>query len=129
MAEFKVGEIVDITITGAQVIGIDGGGIGDLEVSYSTDLGIYEAVLAIDTPAVNVARVTPAGWPPRPGDLWKDGHGSFWFAFWGADACEVFMVPSDPARGELNTPMPDRVRSLVGPLTLVHREERGEATQ
>jgi hypothetical protein len=72
---------------------------------------------------VAIERINPAEWPPQPGDLWRDRHGSTWFAFWGLDAGRVFMVPNNPVRGELNTPTPNAVMESVGPLALVHREE------
>jgi hypothetical protein len=117
VSDFKPGEIVDITITGARVIGVDGNGIGDLEVSYSTDLGTYEAVFAIDTPAVNVARVAPAEWPPQVGDVWRDTRGeTHWVT--GSKQYGAEHLYSRDGKGH----RPDVVNQRFGPLTLVHRE-------
>lgn len=125
MPEFKSGEIVDVTIKGVRVDDQHPDGTVTIIADHS-DGGTATWQMP---PQAAIGRVAPAEWPPQPGDLWKDEHGSFWFAFWGADACEVFMVPSDPARGELNTPMPDRVLLMVGPLTLVHREDQAEVSE
>lgn len=123
MSGFQPGDIVRITIDARVAQPRAGQSENDLTIQYRAELGMYEGTIAIDSEAVKVERTAPPDWPPRPGDLWRDRHGTTWFAFYGIDAREVFMVPADPVSGPLSTPQPDVVLSKVGPLTLVHREE------
>lgn len=73
-------------------------------------------------PGVTVERVAPDEWPPRTGDLWRDGGGDLWFAVTdggGRVSGLVFVMPSEDG-----VPSdPDRVNRDHGPLTLVHRED------
>ncbi|NUR25552.1 MAG: hypothetical protein HOV83_06835 [Catenulispora sp.] len=118
MNDFYPDEIFDITIKGARVISVAHNGWVRFDVP-----GGPRHEIAPYSDAFTVERVAPAEWPPQPGDLWRDRNGSTWFAFYGLEAREVFMIPRDPVRGPLVTPTPDDVMTNVGPLSLVHREE------
>ncbi|TDD31678.1 hypothetical protein E1287_25800 [Actinomadura sp. KC06] len=116
----KRGDLIDVTIKGVRFNEQDGHGCVSI---IAVDCLDGERANWRMPPQAEVTRVAPAEWPPRPGDKWRDRHGSAWFAFYGLEAREVFMIPADPVRGPLSTPTPDEVLSKVGPLTLVHRED------
>jgi hypothetical protein len=122
VSEFRPGEIVDITIKGARVQRCED---DSLEYEYRTELGSFEAVVAVDSPGVTVERVAPAEWPPQPGDLWRDKIGETWFAF--RDKGVSLMVPSYPVNASRGGRNPDTVLEKLCPLTLVYREG-GEAS-
>lgn len=121
MSSFKPGEIVDITIKGARV-----------EWANSTDMNVW-AVDEVDPDTgvnlgeqitishaaenVTIERVAPAEWPPRPGDLWRDGEGDVWFAVEDRDGDVHFR-----ATGDTYAPT-DWAAKHYAPLTLVHRED------
>jgi hypothetical protein len=113
-AEYRPGEVVDITIKGARVDRVDGRWLGCL-------LGAYRVTVPLDGPRVTVERVAPAEWPPQPGDLWKDRNESVWFALRQRNR-GVRLVPGDPV-GPLVGYDSDDVMAKVGPLILVRREE------
>jgi hypothetical protein len=82
--KYAVGEIVDITIKGARVVG-NASHNGFMTVSYLVDdpashhdaLGPARAQAPIQEGyAVTVDRVAPAEWPPRVGDIWGMRGGS-----------------------------------------------------
>lgn len=116
MTEFKAGEIVDITIKGVRIDDVNTDGTVNIIAEHS-DGG--PATWGMPPQAL-VERVAPAGWPPQPGDLWRDRVGEPWFAFndKGAD----LMVPAYPVNASRGGRMPDTVLEKLGPLTLVHRE-------
>lgn len=72
MTGFRVGETVNITITGAVVRDV-----ADV-LGVTTPNG---ASLLIDptSDAVTVERVHPSEWPPKPADVWLDRDGDPWF--------------------------------------------------
>lgn len=125
MSEFKSGDVVDITIKGVRINEVDQHGCISIIAKDCFDGQPASWRLP---PQAAVVRVAPAEWPPKPGDKWRDRHGSAWFAFYGLEAREVFMIPADPVRGPLSTPTPDEVMHKVGPLTLVHREEEQDGS-
>lgn len=117
MSDFKPGEIVDITIKGAQVDEVGRNGLHVVMPNGTTahiELSNYEGI--------TIERVAPAEWPPRPGDLWRDQHGAVWFA---ADLVDdggdpaIYMLASREDRQVA----PDYCNETYGPLTLVHRED------
>lgn len=117
MSDYKVGEVVDITIKGARIIEVSGQSI---VYTYPGLHTLARSAVAPDAEAVTVERVAPAEWPPRKGDLWRDRQGDLWFARiadgddWSTLVltCDVPYAFSDP----------DKVLATYAPLTLVHRE-------
>ena len=78
MSAFQPGEIVDVQIKGGIVD--HSGDPGHLRVSLPdrwSDI-ILEFPLR---PGVTVERVAPANWPPQPGDVWREGDGTEYFAY------------------------------------------------
>lgn len=113
MSEFKPGEIVDITIKGARVVDVAHLKDCEVGVSFECDYGEYGWAIPLGPPEVTVERVSPAEWPPRPGDVWLDAEGRAWTALRGR------MFPVTSTRGE----SADAALAIYGPLTLVHRED------
>jgi hypothetical protein len=112
VSDFRVNEVVNIAIEGARVDEVVKNGIHVVMPNGATasiELSNYEGL--------TVERAAPPGWPPLLGDLWRDKHGSVWFAL----GRPVLMIPGDPV-GDLGGYEPDKVLAKVGPLTLAHRE-------
>jgi hypothetical protein len=73
MADFKIGELINVTMRGLRIESID-------------DVGIAQCSLPGEAwrPTVNlraevdIERVAPEQWPPRHGDLWCDASGRLW---------------------------------------------------
>jgi hypothetical protein len=123
VSDFKPGEIVDITIKGARVVGVHHSLTIDIPNPHDGVTGGDARVvdLPIGWDAVTVERVPPAEWPPQPGDLWKEEvDGALWFAQ-GFGASQMAMLPAH-VRGNTDCALPDYVLETFGPLTLVHRE-------
>lgn len=108
---FQVGEIVDITLTGVRITRTNR---ADELVEYQYPDGGSGMVTVTGNPGLNVARVAPAEWPPRPGDVWHDAKGRPWMA-----VARKWMYPASGAREEAH----EQVLAGYGPMTLVHREE------
>jgi hypothetical protein len=122
MAEYGIGEIVDITITGARVkavltgintpvtLVIDGEVLGKDVVDFEVDT---------DAERVTITRLAPAEWPPQIGDLWRGKR--LWFTRADGYGNPIFISGgNDPSRDV------DSINQDEGPLTLVHREEASE---
>ncbi|MEU8278171.1 hypothetical protein ACFYOK_37610 [Microbispora bryophytorum] len=127
MADFQVGEVVDITIKGARVkeVCYHGDGNGpDVRFTYEAKDGeAWPNAVWADAPTVTVTRVAPAEWPPRAGDLWHDCAGDPWFA--------AHEDLDEPIRliGRSGLPHPggpDELLRAWGPMTLVHRQAEAE---
>lgn len=114
--EFRRGELVDVTIKGARVLEA-----GDqvLHIAYPTSSfnNDAEVYLRHDMDAVVVERVAPAGWPPRPGDLWRTADGDLLFCAENLDCSDQMFFDQ---RG--NDLFASSVLRKCGPLTLIHRE-------
>jgi hypothetical protein len=52
----------------------------------------YKLVLPLSSPDLTVERVAPAEWPPRRGDVWRDGDGGLWF---GVDLAGTVTLRGD----------------------------------
>lgn len=121
MADFQIGEVVDVTIKGARVSSTYGLSWNDEDMGTMLVFRTCEhttcqaGMVNIGDPGVTVERVAPAEWPPQKADLWRDRSGDLWFA---VDDGEVWLT-SDGYEREIS----DWVRSNYGPLTLVYREE------
>lgn len=63
---YRVGELVNVAIMGARVMGIDDVGLVRLSI------GNWQPIVNLRTAGVTVTRVAPADWPPRAGDVWND---------------------------------------------------------
>ena len=119
MTTFQPGEIVDITIKGARVKSF-----APLAMSCTVDG--YRVVVYRDSPEIAyeppviIERVAPAGWPPQPGDLWRDKHDALWFIY---QRPAINALGGRTANGARWTD--DATAELLdacGPLTLVRRE-------
>jgi hypothetical protein len=111
MSDFKSGDIVNIAIKGARVVRGDEDG---LTVDLTPD-GPSTQVYLPWGPELDVERVAPAEWPPRPGDLWRDANGMLYLG----------MQPFDDGRVEVVNVGGDYVEAdelLHRKPTLVHRE-------
>jgi hypothetical protein len=119
MSDFRIGEIVDVTIKGSRVVGI---GYDDrfdspwLRVAIPIGDDEMHGRIHLDAPGITVERVAPAKWPPQPGDLWRDNGGTLWFAV-EDDHGTVTLTCS----GRNRRPAAD-ILALYAPLTRVHRE-------
>jgi hypothetical protein len=124
--EFGPGEVVDITIRGVRV---GGRGVPQDPRRLCVDLGPWDdgvnqgrewfLTIPASVDSVTITRVAPPEYPPRAGDLWRDGNGRLWFVAYGAVGLTAQTTSRDcVAARELL----DRV---AGPLTLVHREPDG----
>ena len=126
MTTYQLGEIVDITIKGVRVTEVATAADGHLVMAAET--GLVGLNVYPDDPAVTVTRVAPPDWPPRPGDLWRDGHRSLWFTSRRTEGLgwrDVFL-PAFDDNATIVIFAVDALRELPG-LTLVHREpEAGE---
>lgn len=133
MTEYQHGEIVNITIKNARV-GIKG--VDSDPRRLYVDLGAWDdgvnkgrewgMTFPTTVESVTVERVAPAEWPPQPGDVWRDRHGTRWFATDIADYDEASnRVVSMVSQGSYSygEPRPaDALNAQYGPLTLVYRE-------
>lgn len=122
MPDFKIGEVVNITIEGVRIT----------RPRMATGVTILDkhGVPHVMPPQAAVTRVAPADWPPRPGDLWHDRNGCPWFAADIHDEAEtdeenLVLIPV----WELSGFAPDPVIQKYGPLTLVHREGAEDETE
>lgn len=124
MSDYKPGEIVDITIRGARVLanGTDDLGRPFLEFTHGEQNVL--AAVERDDHAVTIERVTPAEWPPQPGDLWRDSDGDVWFAYglvFDGDGLKALRCANGAK--VLGPWGSDDVNQQYGPLVLVHRED------
>lgn len=116
MSDYQPGDIVDITIKGARVSRFDATDdlltIGYGDHNFATTLDIRPTVAVVE-------RVAPPKWPPRPGDLWRDGHGILWFASAVPPDDELRMHSASGGRWSIG-----HVGQLDdnAPWTLVHRQ-------
>lgn len=132
MNDYKIGEIVDITIKGARVIGTNA--LNGAPTIVDEHGGEYPM-----PPQAAIERVAPAEWPPQVGDLWRDRHGHLHFAAYYApdyddredsrgidsDGVRVVLLPqclSDGCDPGHQMYRPETANQHNGPLTLVHRE-------
>lgn len=132
------GDIVDVTLKGVRVTHVEPARDGFSATVYVAiprpDGGDYNTIaLCALSPALTVTtveRAAPADWPPRPGDLWRDGDLDLWFAttahvyqhgpegdFPAVPVVELVHAGGGPSR------KPDEVNRECGPLELVHREQ------
>lgn len=124
-ADYRPGELVKVTIRG-RVHALANATGYVLALDYDTSDGIeHQMRIITDSPSVTVERVAPAEWPPRPGDLWRDRHGSVWFAFRDPRGW-VLMQAGDPTSDQ--KPQPETVITKHGPLELMHREPEAGAS-
>lgn len=123
MTEFKPGEIVDITIKGAQVA-LWMPSLSELTVESSADVNSDQTTFDLTSDQVTVERGNPTEWPPKPRDVWRDRDGDLWIA---RDCGEnlVALVSSIVGKGgfPFGATSVGRLLDRYGPLTLVHREE------
>lgn len=127
--EPQVGDLVDITIKGVRVHGADHREYGrSVIVLIPTGDGrtattrVWPQLPAVAIEVVEPA--TPAAWPPRLGDLWRDRDQELWF---GIDVRDVDN-PSTPLVelvhvGGGSGRHPAEVNREFGPLTFVRREQ------
>jgi hypothetical protein len=120
---YTVGELVDVTIRGARVLGVskkwaskftEPPALLDLEVSED-----WHPVIDVRAPGVTVARVAPAEWPPRPADVWYDRNNSPWAVLGDAADGSVEMRLVWDRRGQWLDPA--EVLGAVGPMRLEYR--------
>jgi hypothetical protein len=121
--EFKVGELVDITIRCARVVpaAVDPDAMPYIKVHVGTEEFLME--IPVSSLAVTVERVAPAEWPPVAGDLWRDARGGLWFAhvvLTRGGQREMRLQPHHESDDGYWTPW--RLLAERGPLALVHRE-------
>jgi len=124
MSNYQPGEIVDITIRGARILPPSYPG-APLRVAYHEVSPGVQSTITIpyaDSDAVTVERVTPAQWPPRPGDLWRDSAGRVWFGAGYEDLGDMRVLLVSQDQYSLGSDLPDHINQEHGPMTLVHRE-------
>lgn len=123
---FAHGDIVNVTISGARVVGFPSDVLCteyDLASPWMDDAKTFKNNLVLNAPGLTVERVAPAEWPPRPGDLWRDNHGALWFASESQpDAGDLRMHTATGTRWSVGH---DGQLEDNGPWTLVYREDSG----
>lgn len=117
--QYKPGDFVNITIERALVAEsrFDDG----LRIEYDGDA----AELPLG-PSITVELADPAGWPPEPGDLWRDHDGHVWLTCAVGDG-ETSVLTMICAAGAADRSH-EQLRKRFGPLKLVHREGATDAT-
>ncbi|MFD1940563.1 hypothetical protein ACFSKW_54830 [Nonomuraea mangrovi] len=130
--ELKVGDIVDITITGARVTDLDPpynkkhGRAVQVAISGKNREEAKGAVWTeLDAITIQIVETAPpAEWPPQVGDLWRDRDGDLWFGVDVRDyddpstpVVELVHAHGGPSRN------PAEVNREFGPFTLVRREQ------
>ncbi|MFF5261290.1 hypothetical protein ACFY4C_20300 [Actinomadura viridis] len=115
MADYKIGEVVDITIKGARVV-LWAPQTCELTVESRADANSDQTTYDLASDQITVERADPEWWPPRPGDLLREGDGLVWFAF--ADGSNVSYRTAYSERMEHQEAWEKRHE-----LTLVHRED------
>lgn len=55
------------------------------------DSGMVVGPIPIDAPDVTAEQLPPVGWPPRPGQSWKDDDGVIWAAA-KDDGGDIFLL-------------------------------------
>lgn len=113
--EFAVGEVVDIHIIGAKVMGTDDVGLMRVLV------GNWQPIINLRNDGVAVERVAPAGWPPQAGDVWKDSNDEEWFASTRTATSPVELFLADFSSSMAMEP--DDLAEKFGPVRLVRRRE------
>lgn len=134
------GDIVDVTLKGVQVTHVEPAVPGFSAVVYvsvpKTDKvggGGNTIFLHANSPHVTATvaeRAAPTNWPPRAGDLWRDGDRDLWFA----TTAHVYQhgpdgdFPATPVvelvhAGGNRSRKPDEVNRDYGPMELVRREQ------
>lgn len=132
MNDYKIGEIVSITIREARVTNSYPQTLRDRDMSVLNRstvlvvdyLGGTERSLAVnvDAPNVSVEKVAPAEWPPRIGDVWTDRNGRPWFAIDATDENnEGLLELHGISTYVYGSTSPEHVNRQYGPMTLVQR--------
>jgi hypothetical protein len=118
-ARFERGELVDVVIKGARVDSVEAD-TDSLTVYYRPGHSetTFDTVTLMLGGVVEVTRVAPKEWPPRPGDVWQGADGKDWFACGGTSGSDVWLVPAQAGRGAVAEGV---VLADHGPLTLTHR--------
>lgn len=129
MSGFQLGEHIRATID-ARVVAVGAEG-HDNDVTPTVQVVAHDAggaeyfvTLPAEWTSVQFERTAPPEWPPRAGDLWRDRHGSVWFAvdvhdIDKTDKPEIVMVLAY----EDYRKAADQLNQRNGPMTLVHRED------
>jgi len=128
---FRVGEVVDVAISGATVV-------DTTDTTILVRTGSQAPVcIPVNAAGVTVARVAPAQWPPMVGDLWEDCRGDRWLCqqysdHW--DNLQLRMVPTDADSHPTVDMTQAGLLHSYGPVTLLSRDPRlskeaGEATR
>ena len=108
------GDIVNVTIKGVRVIGVNALTGAPTIVDEHGDQWPMP-------PQAAVKLVAPAQWPPQHRDVWRDGDGDLWIAR------VLLSTHDDRTRIEMHGVgddffAADTMLAKYGPLTLVHRE-------
>lgn len=107
-----VGELVDVTITGARVALMD-----TYAYTLVDNKGRELALPRQFAGATLAAAAVPAQWPPQIGDIWEDREGDRYFAIDNQPG--VGLV--EQVGGGINDP--DDLHEMYGPLRLIYCED------
>jgi hypothetical protein len=111
--KLTTGELVNVTIKGARVAGID-----ETQARIGLAVGTSDAAsVPLNAPGVTVERVAPAEWPPQLGDIWVDRDLNQWATL--ADRDKAVLVTLRDIRTDWLAP--DDVLAEVGPMALEYR--------
>jgi hypothetical protein len=82
VSELRVGDIVNVTITGVPVTAYHepGEDLPEVTVLLDCEIGSAPIRLPIGWPMVAFALADPQWWPPQPTDLLRTEDGTAWFA-------------------------------------------------
>lgn len=111
---FQPGDLVDVTIRDAR-------GVRVVDATIDIDLGPFQGgswVTALPIEKAEIKRITPAEWPPRPGDIWADEEHGEWGVL-GDVGRNLRVRALDDDRSEWSDV--DEWRAYVGPVRLVRR--------
>ncbi|MCX5066594.1 hypothetical protein OOJ91_11970 [Micromonospora lupini] len=127
MTDFQTGELVDITIRGAQVTEVLPGSVAISYATAASECVVHVANIHTGATGVEVTRVAPAEWPPETGDVWRDRENVLWFISVrevGDDfrTEKVFTPSSTRAVNRYAAYQASRLLDERGPMALVHRE-------
>lgn len=127
MPDYRTGDVIRVANDAVEILRTKRDpelGFVIVGVKRMKDGSLREGSVFVDAPGTTVelvSRATPAEWPPRQKDLWRDRTGELWFTVDVAPFLPpaIRFVPSYDEAGH----DPETVSRNWGPLTLVHRED------
>ncbi|MEU8035675.1 hypothetical protein [Streptosporangium sp. NPDC049078] len=113
--QYKINERVRVLIEGAIVYERDGNdALAELTIALETSTGdLYDVTVPLDQ--VTIERLVPADGKPKPGEIWRDRHGTDRFATKDSQYAEIVLQDAAGAVRRWQY-----VNQHYGPLTRVY---------